>query len=387
MSAALFAGRVTVSDFVTCRATLADEMLVEDVERWFHAEVASEAAVVVDTAGGIVGVVFRRRFLHSLSGRFGHALFGSRPIAELMETDFLAVPAATELTDVAGYLSLRKNEHFYDDVVVTFPDGSFGTAPVRAILEALQDASLRLHDDLESIRAQNRQLQNQSETRWEMISSLSHELKTPLSTISGYAELAELQMEDRAKALACIQKIRDAAGEMLGYVNSVLEMARASAGRLELQPERFDFRTEVEAAAAQLEVLTRGRPIRVAYQVPAEPVWVFLDKRKARQVIVNLIGNAAKFTHHGAISLRLRKEERAVLEVADTGPGIEEDKIPHLFQRFERVGDRTIDGSGLGLSIVKALVEAQGGSVGVSSVVNQGTTFFIHYPLWGEAAV
>lgn len=334
----------------------------------------------------MAGVVFRRRFLHNLSGRFGHALFGQRPIAELMEIDFLSVPAATPLTELAGLLSLRKNEHFYDDVVVTYPDGSCGTAPVRVILEALQNASLRLHDDLESIRAQNRQLQNQSETRWEMISSLSHELKTPLSTIAGYAELAELQIGEQDKALASLKKIRDAAGEMLGYVNSVLEMARASAGRLELHPERFDLRAEAEAAAAQLEVLTRGRPIRVSYHVPAEPVWVFLDRRKVRQVLVNLIGNAAKFTHHGSIAVRLRLEERAVLEVADTGPGIEEDKIARLFQRFERVGDKTIDGSGLGLSIVKALVEVQGGTVGVQSAVNQGTTFFIYYPRWVEAA-
>lgn len=385
MESALAVGRSPVSDFVTHRATLAAETLVEDVERWFHGEPGAEAAVVLNGRGRACGVVFRRRFLQQLSGRFGHALYGQRPIGELMETDFLYVPASTSLTEMAGLLSTRKNEHFYDDVVVMYPDGSYGTAPVRAILEALQNASLRLHDDLETIREQNRHLQNQAETRWELISSLSHELKTPLSTIAGYAELAELQLDDRARAAASLAKIKAAAGEMLGYVNSVLDMARATAGRLELQPERFDLRAEAEAAAAQLDVLTRGRPIRVSYQIPPEPVWVFLDRRKVRQVLVNLIGNAAKFTHHGAIGVRLRAEaSRAVLEVADTGPGIAEDKIPFLFQRFERVGDRTVDGSGLGLSIVKALAEAQGGAVGVQSVVNQGTTFFVYYPLQSE---
>jgi signal transduction histidine kinase len=379
---------IPVSDFVVSRAVLSEEMLVEEVERWFHNQVGVESAVVLRATGEIAGMVYRRRFLHQLSGRFGHALFGQRPIVELMETAFLVVDASTCLPEVAAALSTRQNEHFYDDLVVKFFDGTYGTAPVRAILEALQTASAQLHTDLVTVRDENRKLQNQAEARWELISSLSHELKTPLSTISGYAELAELSLDNKARAKECLVKIREASSEMFGYINSVLEMARAAAGRLELSPERFDLRQEVEAASAQCSILTRGRSIRVSYQVPPGPVWVFLDRRKVRQVLVNLVGNAAKFTQAGSIEIRLKLGAgEAVASVTDTGPGIAQDQLAQLFHKFERVGDRTVEGSGLGLSIVKALVEAQGGQVSVTSVVNQGSVFTVVYPLMNEEVV
>ncbi len=376
-----------VGDFVTGRALLAPDITGELVERWFHENPGFDTVPVVHPDGTIVGAVNRQRFLYMLSGRFGHALYGQRPIAEIMEREFLLVPAECDLQSVGEYLSTRANVNFYDDVIVDLQPG-YGIAPARAILEALHRLSDQMRRDLAMFQSENRRLQVQAEARWEMISSLSHELRTPLATIVGYAELAEMVLDsDPARARAHLAKLRSGADELFGHIQSVLDMARAAAGRLELDLERFDFRSEIQSAVELAGILTRERPIQIGHLQPPDPVWVWMDRRKVRQVLVNLVGNAAKFTSSGSIRIALMREGREVaVSVADTGPGIPEDKLKGLFERFERVGDRSIEGSGLGLSIVKALVEAQGGRVSVRSTVGQGSEFSVYYSVTDQAS-
>lgn len=370
----------TAGDFVSSYYTLPADMMAEAVVQWFkeHGDVAT---VPVVSATGVVAVLSQRRFSTLMSGRFGHALYGDHPILEISDRDFVLVTAETPLAQLGHILALRDGERFYDDIIVNLPDGRVGTAPVRGILAALHEISSETQRDLLVAREQNRQLQRQAEERWEMLSSLSHELRTPLSAILGYLELLETYLTDSEKSRKFVHQIRSTTQELLAHIQEVLDMARTAVGKITLVPETFDLRDEIRAAAELLQVLTRERAIRISVRNLPEALIVKMDRKRLRQVLVNLCGNAAKFTLAGSIGLSVTvNHENLQIAVSDTGPGIPPDQLPKLFQRFERVGNPNVEGSGLGLMIAKALIEAQGGQIEVASVLNQGTTFTVIYP-------
>jgi len=164
----------------------------------------------------------------------------------------------------------------------------------------------------------------------------------------------------------------------------VLSIAKIEAGRLALDERTFDLGRLIDAVNAIVSVRAEAKGLALAFAVEAGlPPAVTGDEGKLRQVLINLLGNAVKFTSTGRIALRARwREGIAEFEVADTGHGIAPDELPRIFDRLFR-GDRSRAerGLGLGLSLVKAIVEAHGGSVEVESEIGRGSTFIVSLPL------
>lgn len=233
--------------------------------------------------------------------------------------------------------------------------------------------------------AENERLLQLDQLKDELIATVSHELRTPLTSIVGYLELlqgpdAEPLTDQQAQFLGIIRR---SAERLLSLISDLLLMAQVESDGMRLERENVDL------AAIARECIAAARPIAasrsLAMELTAEPAAVFGDRRLLGEVVDNLLSNAVKFTPDGgSIAVRVAcLNDRVLLAVRDSGIGIPVDEQSGLFTRFYRTRDaarRAVQGSGLGLSIVKAIVDAHGGEVTVESAVSEGSTFRVLLP-------
>jgi signal transduction histidine kinase/CheY-like chemotaxis protein/streptogramin lyase len=219
-----------------------------------------------------------------------------------------------------------------------------------------------------------------SEAKSRFLATLGHEIRTPMTGVLGMAELlqaGELAPQQRAR----VEAIQRAGQHLLRLVNDALDLARIEAGKLSLLDEAFDLHALLEEVADLLRPLARAKGLAFSLQrAPGTPRGLRGDPGRVRQILLNLGNNAIKFTERGEIALRSAATPNGVvLEVSDTGPGMNADQQARLFQRFEQAdGARTTlryGGSGLGLAISQELAAAMGGRIAVHSQPGQGSTF------------
>jgi signal transduction histidine kinase len=220
----------------------------------------------------------------------------------------------------------------------------------------------------------------------EFLANISHELRTPMNGVIGLTELLlDTRLDEEQTDFA--STVRDSANSLLAIINDILDFSRLDAGKMTLTAAPFNLRDTILEVISLLEpqAAKKGLEIRVNYAADA-PAGLVGDAMRLRQVLINLIGNAIKFTERGAITVIVRCLEKtgieASLEIAvrDTGIGIPADKLDLVFEKFTQADGsmtRRYGGTGLGLTIVKQLVEAMGGSVCVESQEGTGSTFTV----------
>ena len=216
----------------------------------------------------------------------------------------------------------------------------------------------------------------------EFLSRMSHDLRTPLNAINGFAQVLEMEglSDDQQEGITHILR---AGRHLLEMINEVLDISRIEAGRLSLSPEPVDVEGIVHGAVELIQPLAARRKLTLETDVP-RATYVVADRLRLNQVLFNLLSNAVKYNREGG-SVRVSAQAtgpRVSVSVADTGPGIPEEKVQLLFTPFERLGAEQsgVEGTGLGLALVKGLVEAMEGSIVVDSVVDQGSRFTITLP-------
>ncbi|HJU84187.1 MAG TPA: ATP-binding protein [Holophagaceae bacterium] len=250
-------------------------------------------------------------------------------------------------------------------------------------------AIARLNEHLEaqaeSLREARAAAERANQAKSTFLASMSHELRTPLNAVLGFTQLMirgqRLSPEDQEHA----GRILRSGEHLLGLINDVLSIAKIEAGRLVLNPTVFNLRD----LGRDLELMLRDRAQAkgLALQVdldPGAPEAVVGDEGKLRQILLNLLGNAVKFTGRGSVRLRIDyRDGWAGFTVQDTGPGMNAQELTHLFQPFYQAeaGVRASEGTGLGLHISKAMVEAMGGALDVASAPGEGTTLRFRVPL------
>jgi signal transduction histidine kinase len=221
------------------------------------------------------------------------------------------------------------------------------------------------------------------------VAIVSHELRTPLNAILAYSEMlqGEVYGPVNPKQANAATRIYSNAQRLLGMVSDLLDQARLEAGKLKINVEEFPVAELADAVHGVMDKPARDKGLDLKISVePGAPVTVWGDPHRSQQILINLVNNAVKFTEKGEVVVRIRKagDTYWAIHVSDTGPGIPEKALPYIFETFRQadgVTTRQHGGVGLGLSIVKRLVELMGGTVTVSSQVKQGTTFVVTLPV------
>lgn len=216
------------------------------------------------------------------------------------------------------------------------------------------------------------------------LSNMSHELRTPLNAIIGFAQILNAKPDTPPQVKTFVEKILISGKNLLELVNTILDFSKISAGKTEVVNETFDLWEMMHEAAVMIEPLSEKKSLSIDCNVP-EHVLVFGDRQLLKQVFVNLLGNAVKFSpQNGRIEVFFEKQgEMVLLGIKDQGPGIEPRQIESLFEPFVQVREHqnaAIKGTGLGLSIAKKIIELHGGKIWVESSPGQGSSFFVRIP-------
>jgi len=231
------------------------------------------------------------------------------------------------------------------------------------------------------------ELETASRAKDEFLANMSHELRTPLNSIIGFSDLllsgrvGTLEGEQERQ----IAMINTSGRHLLDLVNDVLDLSRITSGRFSSTPEVIDPAAVAESVVAALRPLAERKGLAVSLDVAGAPRSFVSDVRALRQILLNLVGNAIKFTAAGEVAVSLAAEgtDTLVITVADTGPGVPAEDLPHIFEEFYQVSSAEKgrpDGTGLGLSISRRLVELLDGSIEVASAVGTGSAFTVRLP-------
>ncbi|HWI65545.1 MAG TPA: ATP-binding protein [Symbiobacteriaceae bacterium] len=299
----------------------------------------------------------------------------------------MVVPiATTEATFGFLIVFLRHGALFPEDDLVLL---SLMTEQVAVALgvAALLQQQQALVDRLEHT---NEQLEHANRARSAFLANMSHELRTPLNAILGYSEMLRDEAEENGQTdvVADLQRIWSAGRHLLTLVSDVLDLSKIDAGRMTVQLEPIAVSALIHEAVATVQPLAAKNRNIIAVDCPADPGTMVTDPTRVRQILLNLLSNAAKFTDHGLITLQVRHFREAgrgwyTLRVTDTGIGMTPEQLARLFQDFVQADSSTArkyGGTGLGLAICRRLCRLLGGDVTVTSEYGKGSTFTVTLP-------
>jgi signal transduction histidine kinase len=347
------------------------EIVIRDWNRWLAAASGDPAAQVV---GCSVFDVFPELRGGPAEAALRRALDGSTTVwAHRFHRYFLPLPApaghvgADRMQQSARVLPLVRVDRV-DGVVVLVQDVSERVAREEALRDALRRAELA------------------SEAKSDFLASMSHELRTPLSAIVGYMELLEGEMVGPVPPLqkTYLGRVKSAARHLISIIEEILTFSRVEAGKEEVRLELVDVAALTRATEELFEPLAREKGLALVASGCDAQVLVDTDETKLRQILINLVGNAMKFTESGRVALELSTTTHVVVfRIRDTGPGIPAADLDRIFDPFTQVDQslrRTKGGTGLGLPVSRRLARLLDGDLTVESEPGRGSTFTLALP-------
>jgi signal transduction histidine kinase len=289
----------------------------------------------------------------------------------------LAVPLVREDQIIGGLSFTRKAPGEFPPEVVDVLK-TFATQSALAI----QNARL-----FREIADKSRQLEAASRHKSEFLANMSHELRTPLNAIIGFSEVLTEKMfgDINDKQAEYLQDILESGRHLLSLINDILDLSKIEAGRMELEPADFDLPNAIESALILVRERATRRGITLGNTVDQRLGTICGDERKVKQVLLNVLSNALKFTPEGGridVGARLR-DEMAEVSVSDTGIGIAPADQEAVFEEFRQVGaaEKKAEGTGLGLALSRKFIELHGGKIWVQSELGRGSTFTFTLPV------
>jgi signal transduction histidine kinase len=265
-----------------------------------------------------------------------------------------------------------------------FPQSTIDLMQTFAAQSVLAIQNARLFGE---IGEKGRQLELASQHKSQFLANMSHELRTPLNAVLGYTELIldSVYGDVPEKARATLERIQSNGRHLLGLINDVLDLSKIEAGQLTLSLTHYSIQEMVSNVYTAVESLATSKNLTLKVELPKDLPPAHGDERRLTQVLLNLVGNAIKFTDTGEVSIKASTSDGAfTVAVQDTGPGIAEKDRSKIFEEFQQA-DASITkqkgGTGLGLAIAKRIIEMHGGRLWVESEVGHGSTFFFRVPI------
>jgi len=253
--------------------------------------------------------------------------------------------------------------------------------------DRIQAATADLAEQNTRLQWQSRELEKANRLKSEFLASMSHELRTPINALIGYASL----MLDRIygdltpRQEEGLKRIQGAAQHLLALINDILDLAKIEAGRMPLHLDDVTLGDIMTEISQQIEPMIKKKALTLNIEMPSSSLVLHTDRTKVKQILLNLLSNSVKFTHHGGIWVTIsRDEEDLRFDVRDTGIGIRPTDIDSIWEDFRQVDQsrtREFGGTGLGLSITRKLVDALGGHVFAESTFGKGSTFTVVLPI------
>ena len=260
----------------------------------------------------------------------------------------------------------------------------------RSLRNALNDVILR---QMRTIRSLNVRLEESDQAKSRFLAHMSHELRTPLNAVLGFTEMLEMGIygQVEAKQRECLGLIREASSHLLTMINDVLDLSKVVAGKLELSVKKEDLSALADRVVTLLVGIAREKGVAVKTSYEKGVQLAMIDERLVKQMLMNLLSNAIKFTQEGGaitVITRRRQDGGLTLAVSDTGIGIPKNKHSHVLEPFRQADTDMMHshtGTGLGLPIVKSLIELHGGQLELESEEGCGTTVSLHFPAGGAS--
>ncbi|MDA8155382.1 MAG: ATP-binding protein [Actinomycetota bacterium] len=371
-----------IGGLITSREHIAPGILVKHAAGRFFSEGRPEALAVVE-CNEPVGLVTRNKFLMKLFRAYGYELYGRRPVISLADTAPLLVDGDERL-DVALDMAMDRPFHdIYDELVVVDSKGCYkGLLSVKELVirqsHALADSIVQK----ELANAKASELEKISQVKSQFLANVTHELRSPVNAIISLAELMKIscdkgyigQLKDRLSLLL------SSSASLKAIINNVLDLSKIEAGKMDVITEKFDVVAELDDVVETGRILIGAKPVDIKLVADEQSLFIESDPVKFRQIILNLVSNAAKFTEEGRIIVNLETEgDFIIVSVDDTGPGIKNEDLDKLFAAFSQIEDtktKRHEGTGLGLTVTKYLMNLLKGHIWVESEWGRGTTFF-----------
>jgi PAS domain S-box-containing protein len=313
------------------------------------------------------------------------------------------VPGTDVDTSQQIQLALDQNGRWHGELPFVRKDGERRMAETvvlplhdqRGILVARINVSRDITERKETermLRESKELAEEASRAKTTFLANMSHELRTPLTAIIGYSELIETEVEEAEpeEILKDIQNIQLAGNHLMAIIQDILDLTKIEAGQMDIFPESFVVTTFIDEILLTVKHLAAKNNNEFVVDYKDAPVEMFSDQLKIRQILMNLISNALKFTSDGIIKLSVKNEvgedgiEMICFQVADTGIGIGEEQLQLIFEAFAQADastTRRYGGTGLGLTITQHICQMLGGYIEVESKMNEGSTFTVHLPL------
>ncbi|MFN4276426.1 MAG: sensor histidine kinase [Ferrovibrio sp.] len=360
-------------------------MRCEEVDLKFQADPDLGALAVVD-GDRPVGLINRYDLITQLSRDYGRALWAKKPVGSLMDEHPLIVDASIGVDTLESLIADEHQSALLRGFIVTRSNRYYGVGTALSLLQLGMARSERRNRALDRAR---QQAEEASLSKSRFLANMSHELRTPLNAIIGFAEIIHKEMMGplgNPRYGEYVTDILSSGQHLLSLINNILDMSKIESGSWRIQPEMTDPVEIMEASIRTFRERAEGRGVFMSMAVDARLFEGYVDRQALRQILLNLISNAVKFTPPGGrieVGVRPLDDGGFCIWVSDTGIGIAPEHIPLVLAPFGQVENdltRQYEGTGLGLPLVKSLVEMHGGIFELDSTPGEGTTMRASFP-------